>query len=47
MSALLLEQLVTKAAVDDAIRGTRDRVLVLRLGRALDIACLQQDDVVG
>ncbi|CAI5727274.1 unnamed protein product [Hyaloperonospora brassicae] len=47
MSALFLEQLVTKAAVDDAIRGTRDRVLVLRFGRASDVTCLQQDDVLA
>uniref|UniRef100_A0AAV1UG43 Thioredoxin-like protein 4B n=1 Tax=Peronospora matthiolae TaxID=2874970 RepID=A0AAV1UG43_9STRA len=47
MSALLLEQLPDKAAIDDAIRGTRDRVLVLRFGRASDLACLHQDDLLA
>ncbi|ETL42771.1 hypothetical protein L916_06562, partial [Phytophthora nicotianae] len=36
MASFLLEQLSTKVAVDDAIRGTKDRVLVLRFGRASD-----------
>ncbi|KUF99228.1 hypothetical protein AM588_10011318 [Phytophthora nicotianae] len=47
MASFLLEQLSTKVAVDDAIRGTKDRVLVLRFGRASDTVCLQQDDIVG
>ncbi|KAG7390323.1 Thioredoxin-like protein 4B [Phytophthora pseudosyringae] len=46
MASLLLEQLASKAAVDDAVRGTKDRVLVLRFGRASDTVCLQQDDIV-
>lgn len=46
MASLLLEQLASKAAVDAAIRGTKDRVLVLRFGRASDTVCLQQDDIV-
>ncbi|KAG3114372.1 hypothetical protein PI124_g6291 [Phytophthora idaei] len=47
MASLLLEQLSTKSAVDDAIRGTKDRVLVLRFGRASDTVCLQQDDILA
>ncbi|KAE9037617.1 hypothetical protein PR003_g6141 [Phytophthora rubi] len=47
MASLLLEQLASKAAVDDAIRGTKDRVLVLRFGRASDVVCLQQDDILA
>ncbi|RLN70540.1 hypothetical protein BBJ28_00005206, partial [Nothophytophthora sp. Chile5] len=46
MASLLLEHLTTKAAVDDAIRNTKDRVLVLRFGHAADSSCLQQDDIV-
>lgn len=46
MASLLLEQLGRKAAVDDAIRDTKDKVLVLRFGRAADAVCMQQDDVV-
>jgi hypothetical protein len=46
MASLLLEQLASKSAVDGAIRGTKDRVLVLRFGRASDVVCLQQDDIV-
>ncbi|RLN78656.1 hypothetical protein BBJ28_00019402, partial [Nothophytophthora sp. Chile5] len=46
MASLLLERLATKAAVDDAIRNTKDRVLVLRFGHAADSSCLQQDDIV-
>uniref|UniRef100_K3WKC1 Thioredoxin-like protein 4B n=1 Tax=Globisporangium ultimum (strain ATCC 200006 / CBS 805.95 / DAOM BR144) TaxID=431595 RepID=K3WKC1_GLOUD len=47
MAALLLSQLTTKAALDAAIQGTKDKVLVLRFGRAADIACMQQDDVLA
>ncbi|EGZ23585.1 hypothetical protein PHYSODRAFT_324774 [Phytophthora sojae] len=47
MASLLLEQLASKAAVDAAIRGTKDRVLVLRFGRASDTVCLQQDDILA
>jgi hypothetical protein len=46
MASLLLEQLASKSAVDGAIRGTKDRVLVLRFGRASDVVCLQQDNIV-
>lgn len=47
MASLLLEQLTTKAAVDDAIRLTKDKVVVLRFGRAADLVCMQHDDVVS
>jgi hypothetical protein len=46
MASLLLERLSTKAAVDDAIRSTKDKVLVLRFGRENDLVCMQQDDIV-
>lgn len=46
MASLLLTQLTTKAALDDAIRLTKDQVVVLRFGRAADIVCMQQDDIV-
>lgn len=46
LAELLLPQLETKAALDDAIRGTKDKVLVLRFGRAADLVCMQQDDIV-
>lgn len=46
MASLLLTQLTTKAALDDAIRITKDQVVVLRFGRATDIVCMQQDDIV-
>ncbi|GAB9477455.1 hypothetical protein Gpo141_00014532, partial [Globisporangium polare] len=44
---LLLTQLTTKAALDDAIRLTKDQVAVLRFGRAADIVCMQQDDILA
>lgn len=44
--ALLLEHLTSKAAIDDAIRHTKDKVLILRFGRASDIGCMQQDYIV-
>jgi hypothetical protein len=46
MASLLLEQLASKAAVDDAIRLTKDKVVVLRFGRATDLVCMQQDNIV-
>ncbi|CAI5745511.1 unnamed protein product [Peronospora destructor] len=47
MSSLLLEQLPGKSTVDDAIRSTNNRVLVLRFGRASETLCLQQDDILA
>ncbi|CEG40990.1 thioredoxin-like protein 4b [Plasmopara halstedii] len=47
MASLLIEQLSTKSAVDDAIRSTEDRVLVLRFGRASDSVCLLHDDIMA
>lgn len=46
MASLLLEHLASKAAVDDAIRLTKDKVVVLRFGRSTDLVCMQQDDIV-
>ncbi|KAJ0404996.1 hypothetical protein P43SY_004913 [Pythium insidiosum] len=43
----MLKSLRTKAAIDDAIRHTKDKVLVLRFGRASDLVCMQQDDVLA
>ncbi|KAF1330060.1 Thioredoxin-like protein 4b, partial [Globisporangium splendens] len=43
----VLGTLTTKVALDAAIQGTKDKVLVLRFGRAADIVCMQQDDVLA
>ncbi|KAI9921928.1 hypothetical protein PsorP6_002740 [Peronosclerospora sorghi] len=45
--SLLLQQLESKSAVDDAIRETQDRVLVLRFGRSTEISCMQQDEILS
>ncbi|CAH0516771.1 unnamed protein product [Peronospora belbahrii] len=47
MSSFLLEQLSSKSAVDEAIRSTKNRVLVIRFGRASDISCMQQDNILA
>ncbi|DBA02346.1 TPA: hypothetical protein N0F65_007165, partial [Lagenidium giganteum] len=47
MASLLLTELRTKAEVDEAIRGTKDQVLVLRFGRMTDTVCMQMDDVLA
>lgn len=46
MASLMLTQLGSKLEIDDAIRGTKDKVVVLRFGRASDLVCMQQDDIV-
>jgi hypothetical protein len=43
----LLQHLETKSAIDEAIRGIKDKVLILRFGRASDIVCMQLDDIVS
>ena len=43
----VLPRLETKKEVDDAIKSTEDRVLVLRFGRETDGACLQLDAIVS
>ncbi len=46
MSYLSLECLSSKKAVDSAIKGCEDKVLVLRFGRADDPMCMQLDNMV-
>lgn len=43
----ILKKLATKKEVDDVIRTTEDKVLVLRFGRESDAVCLQLDDVLA
>ncbi len=47
MSYLSLECLSSKKAVDKAIKGCEDKVLVLRFGRANEPVCMQLDDLVS
>lgn len=42
----LLPKLSTKKEVDDAIKQTEDKVLVLRFGRSDDLVCMQLDEIV-
>ena len=42
----VLPQLKTKKGVDEAIKGSEDKVVVLRFGREQDAVCLQLDDIV-
>ncbi|KAK8794453.1 hypothetical protein WA171_003575 [Blastocystis sp. BT1] len=44
---LLLKSLYTKSEIDNVIRNTEDKVVVLRFGKAKDLVCMQQDDIVG
>lgn len=43
----VLPRLETKKEVDDAIKSTEDKVLVLRFGREADSVCLQLDAIVS
>ena len=43
----LLPKLSIKKAVDQAIKSTAEKVLVLRFGRDEDPVCLQLDDIVS
>ncbi|KAJ3039609.1 Thioredoxin-like protein 4B [Rhizophlyctis rosea] len=43
----ILPSLSTKQDIDNAIRQTQDRVVVLRFGRATDTACMQQDHTLS
>ncbi|KAF0687239.1 Aste57867_21001 [Aphanomyces stellatus] len=45
--AFLLTALTTKAAIDEAVLGTKNKVLVLRFGRSCDPVCLQMDDIMA
>ncbi|EDO37547.1 predicted protein [Nematostella vectensis] len=43
----LLNKLRTKKEVDNAIKSTEDKVLVLRFGREADPVCMQLDDILA
>ncbi|XP_071504736.1 thioredoxin-like protein 4B [Diadema antillarum] len=43
----LLPKLSTKKAVDDIIKQTEDKVLVLRFGRDDDVVCMQLDEILS
>uniref|UniRef100_A0AC11DDZ4 Thioredoxin like 4B n=2 Tax=Caprinae TaxID=9963 RepID=A0AC11DDZ4_SHEEP len=45
--SFLLPKLSSKKAVDQAIKSTAEKVLVLRFGRDEDPVCLQLDDICG
>ena len=42
----LLSKLRTKKEIDQAIRSTLEKVLVLRFGDENDAVCMQLDDIV-
>ena len=44
--AYVLHRLRTKKEVDNVIKTTEDKVLILRFGREADIVCRQMDDIV-
>lgn len=43
----MLRNLATKKEIDAAIKGTQDKVLVLRFGRAEELGTMQQDEIVS
>ena len=43
----VLPRLNTKKDVDKAIKGSEDKVLVLRFGKETDAVCMQLDDIVS
>ena len=43
----VLNKLVSKKEVDNAIRSTEDKVLVLRFGRESDQECMMLDDILA
>jgi len=45
--SFLLKTLTTKEEVDEVIRDTEDKVVVLRFGRETDTVCLQHDDILA
>jgi len=47
MSSYLLPHLSTKKDIDRAIKGSEDKVVVLRFGRVSDGVCMQLDDIVS
>lgn len=45
--SFLLPKLTSKKEVDQVIKSTAEKVLVLRFGRDEDAVCLQLDDIVS
>uniref|UniRef100_A0ABI7WNX4 Thioredoxin like 4B n=1 Tax=Felis catus TaxID=9685 RepID=A0ABI7WNX4_FELCA len=45
--SFLLPKLTSKKEVDQAIKSTAEKVLVLRFGRDEDPVCLQLDDILS
>ncbi|XP_059523573.1 thioredoxin-like protein 4B isoform X4 [Myotis daubentonii] len=45
--SFLLPKLTSKKEVDEAIKSTAEKVLVLRFGRDEDPVCLQLDDILS
>lgn len=43
----VLNKLSSKKEVDNAIRHTEDKVLVLRFGRESETECMKLDDIVS
>ena len=43
----VLSKLESKKEVDNAIRSTEDKVLVLRFGKESDQDCMRLDDIVS
>lgn len=43
----VLSKLGSKTEVDNAIRSTEDKVLVLRFGKESDQDCMRLDDIVS
>ena len=43
----VLPRLETKKDIDRAIKGSEDKVLVLRFGKETDAVCMQLDDIVS
>ena len=45
--SFVLKTLTTKEEVDEIIRNTEDKVVVLRFGRDTDAVCSQHDDILA
>jgi len=45
--SLLIPKLSNKQEVDNVIRSTEDKVLVLRFGRETDLTCMILDEIVS
>ncbi|CCI39761.1 hypothetical protein ABG067_001749 [Albugo candida] len=46
MASLFLKKLETKVAIDEVIRNTKQKVVVMRFGRSGDIVCMQMDEIL-